>query len=89
MTHGGLLGTQEAIYYGIPLLGIPLFGDQQFNIDSYVNKGLALKLKLEDFNEEKLSKALREILQNPIYKYVYRVHIVGEEILQFLERFSV
>lgn len=29
ITHGGLLGTTEALVEGIPLLGIPIFGDQK------------------------------------------------------------
>lgn len=29
ITHGGLLGTTEAIAEGIPVLGIPIFGDQR------------------------------------------------------------
>ncbi|KAG5670631.1 hypothetical protein PVAND_000879 [Polypedilum vanderplanki] len=29
--HGGLLGTTEAVYEGVPVLGIPIFGDQKTN----------------------------------------------------------
>jgi len=28
ITHGGLFGTQEGLYRGVPMLFIPLYGDQ-------------------------------------------------------------
>ncbi|XP_072386970.1 UDP-glucosyltransferase 2-like isoform X1 [Diabrotica undecimpunctata] len=44
ISHGGLLGTLEAIHYGIPILGVPIFWDQERNINSVVKKGFGLKL---------------------------------------------
>ncbi|PNJ12635.1 UGT2B7 isoform 5, partial [Pongo abelii] len=32
ITHGGANGIYEAIYHGIPMVGIPLFADQPDNI---------------------------------------------------------
>ncbi|KAG7207214.1 hypothetical protein KM043_008892 [Ampulex compressa] len=68
ITHGGLMGTQEAVHCGVPMVGIPLFADQFINIDNYVAKNIAVKLDIENLTEEKMDAALNEILHNPIYR---------------------
>ncbi|XP_050462109.1 UDP-glucosyltransferase 2-like [Cataglyphis hispanica] len=69
ITHGGSLGTQEAIYCGVPMIGIPLFGDQRINIHNYVNKKVAISLEsINDVTEEKLTLALNNILKDPSYR---------------------
>jgi len=69
ITHGGMLGTQEAIYCGVPMIGIPLFGDQHINIQNYVNKKVAISLNsINDITEEKLTSAINNILKDPSYR---------------------
>ncbi|KAL0113955.1 hypothetical protein PUN28_011343 [Cardiocondyla obscurior] len=68
ITHGGLLGTQEAVHVGVPMIGIPLFGDQRINIKNYVNKNVAISLNsVEEVTEEKLTSALNTILKDSSY----------------------
>ncbi|XP_029165274.1 UDP-glucuronosyltransferase 2A3-like [Nylanderia fulva] len=69
ITHGGGMGTQEAIYCGVPMIGIPLFGDQSINIENYVNKKAAISLgSIHEVTEEKLTSALNKILKDPTYR---------------------
>ncbi|XP_031787743.1 UDP-glucuronosyltransferase 2B20-like [Nasonia vitripennis] len=68
ITHGGLMGTHEAIYYGVPMVGIPLMTDQHFNIKTYVTKGNAVKVELQEITTEKLTSAVSQVLKNPVYK---------------------
>ncbi|XP_044592525.1 UDP-glucosyltransferase 2-like isoform X8 [Cotesia glomerata] len=68
ITHGGLMGTQEAIHSAVPMIGMPLFADQFTNVDLYVSKKIAIRLDYADMTENKLDHALNEILHNPIYR---------------------
>lgn len=65
VSHGGLLSTIEAIYHGVPMLGIPIFWDQKANVATAVEKGYAVGLRYRELTEDNFEKALREILDNP------------------------
>lgn len=72
ISHGGLMGTQEAFYFGIPIVGIPLFGDQPTNLMKIANKNLGITLgALKNVTLETLSYALNTVLKNDSYRYVY------------------
>lgn len=67
ITHGGNSGTTEALFEGVPLLGIPLFGDQQMNLRRAVDKGYALTMDFHTINEQNFEKTVEELLNNPKY----------------------
>lgn len=64
ITHGGLLGASEALTEGVPVLGIPVFGDQKMNMNLGVAKGYALSLNFDDITEEALNSALNRALND-------------------------
>lgn len=64
ITHGGLLSTMEAIYHGVPVIGIPIFGDQTLNMLRAENAGYGLTIKFTNLTESSISWALNEILKN-------------------------
>lgn len=68
VTHGGLMGTMEAVYNGVPMVGIPLFGDQFHNVKNFEEEGIAVRVDYTAITKEKVLKALREVLENPRYK---------------------
>jgi UDP:flavonoid glycosyltransferase YjiC (YdhE family) len=65
MTHGGLMGTMEAVYSGVPMVAIPLFGDQFHNAKNLQDERIAVKLDHMSLTKEKVLRALREVLGNP------------------------
>lgn len=68
ITHGGNLGTIEGLYEGVPMLGLPMYADQQMNIGRASSKGYAMAMKRDEITETQLEKAIMELLDNPKYK---------------------
>ncbi|XP_012282467.1 UDP-glucuronosyltransferase 2B19 [Orussus abietinus] len=68
ITHGGNMGTLEALRFGVPLIGFPLFGDQHANIQNFVNRNIAIALDYKKVDEKQLTEAITTILKDPSYK---------------------
>ncbi|XP_072759513.1 UDP-glucosyltransferase 2-like [Anoplolepis gracilipes] len=66
-THGGLLSTQEAIWKGVPVIGMPFFADQKFNVALLVHKGTAVQVDIKTLSKESVLGAFEEILYNESY----------------------
>lgn len=62
ISHGGLLGITEAVYEGIPVLGIPVFGDQWANIKKLESLKAGKLLPYLEITEETVSDALKTVL---------------------------
>nr|XP_023410877.1 UDP-glucuronosyltransferase 2B31-like isoform X4 [Loxodonta africana] len=68
ITHGGTNGIYEAIYHGIPMVGIPLFADQPDNIVRMKAKGAAVSLDMNTMTSTDLLNALKTVINDPSYK---------------------
>ncbi|XP_049742073.1 UDP-glucuronosyltransferase 2B4-like isoform X3 [Elephas maximus indicus] len=68
ITHGGANGIYEAIYHGIPMVGIPLFADQPENIVRMKVKGAAVSLDMDTMTSTDLLNALKTVIYDPSYK---------------------
>ena len=64
ITHGGLLSTQESIYHGVKVLGLPLFGDQMVNMAEVQAHGWGKYLQWPDLNPELLKSTIEELISN-------------------------
>lgn len=68
VAHGGTNGLQEAIYHGIPLVGLPLMFDQQDNFFRMKARGVAKVLDIATVNKDNFLEALTEVLYEPTYR---------------------
>ncbi|KAK3915620.1 UDP-glucosyltransferase 2 [Frankliniella fusca] len=68
MTHGGLMGTLEALHSSVPMLGIPLFADQMSNTELYRSLGIAQRLDIRTATEESTLAVLRELTETSKYR---------------------
>ncbi|MEQ2161892.1 hypothetical protein GOODEAATRI_014307 [Goodea atripinnis] len=64
ITHGGTNGIYEAIYHGVPMVGIPMFGDQPDNMVHMEAKGAALTVSLNFMTTESLRDAVNTVINN-------------------------
>lgn len=65
ITHGGHGSTTEAIYHGVPLVGIPMVGDQPSNMLKAERKGIAIPLDFNALTEEILLNAINKAINDP------------------------
>ncbi|XP_046658304.1 LOW QUALITY PROTEIN: UDP-glycosyltransferase UGT5-like [Homalodisca vitripennis] len=68
MGHGGLLSTGEAITSGVPMVLIPMFGDQGNNVAHLTSLGAAVKLDYDYISKETVLEALRAVLFDSSYR---------------------
>ena len=64
ITHGGLFSNHEAVYHGVPVIGLPVFGDQYSNMQKAERDGYAINLRWDALTEEILYNSIQEILHN-------------------------
>ncbi|EDW66953.1 UDP-glycosyltransferase UGT5 [Drosophila virilis] len=67
ITHGGLLSTIESIYFGKPVLGLPVFYDQFMNVKHAARMGFGLGLDLLNLKQTELVDTINILLTTPTY----------------------
>ncbi|KAG4074905.1 hypothetical protein HA402_009330 [Bradysia odoriphaga] len=63
LTHGGLLGSSEAAYCGVPVVSTPMYGDQFLNSAAFVDRGMGRVVNYEDISMEAFENAIKFALQ--------------------------
>ncbi|CAI6360786.1 unnamed protein product [Macrosiphum euphorbiae] len=65
ITHGGILSLIEAVYHGVPMLSIPVFGDQAHNSIEAESRGFALYVSYFELTAETFGSKLQQLLRDP------------------------
>ncbi|XP_068070893.2 UDP glucuronosyltransferase 5 family, polypeptide C3 isoform X3 [Danio rerio] len=68
IAHGGTNGVQEALYHGVPVIGIPFFFDQYDNLIRLQARGGAKIVSLAELGENSLHAAIQEVINEPSYR---------------------
>ncbi|KYB27842.1 hypothetical protein TcasGA2_TC032756 [Tribolium castaneum] len=69
ISHGGLLGSQEAVYCAVPRIGIPLYGDQEANIHKSEKLGIAIKLAYGSITKDSFLETVKRVLEDLSYRH--------------------
>ncbi|XP_047028541.1 UDP-glucosyltransferase 2-like [Helicoverpa zea] len=67
ISHAGILSTIEAIDAGVPVVAIPLFGDQYGNAAALQDAGVAAVVQYQDLKKEYLLDAINDVL-DPVWQ---------------------
>jgi glucuronosyltransferase len=65
ISHCGLGSTIEALHYAVPVIGMPIYGDQISNAYFVQAEGWGIVVAMDRMSEESFSKGVHEMLSNP------------------------
>ncbi|XP_019488517.1 PREDICTED: UDP-glucuronosyltransferase 3A1-like [Hipposideros armiger] len=68
VTHGGLNSVMEAIQHGVPMVGVPSFGDQPENMVRVEAKKLGVSIPFNQIKAETLALKMKQVIEDKRYK---------------------
>ncbi|CAH0715012.1 unnamed protein product, partial [Brenthis ino] len=68
ITQGGLQSTDEAIRAGVPMVGIPMLGDQWYNVQKYVRHGIGVQLEINTLTENEFKDAIKNVINDKSFR---------------------
>lgn len=79
LSHGGNLGTTEAIHHGVPVVAMPVFGDQPANAAAIEESGLGVQIQVKDLTRENLLEAFEKVLKPEFRERVKKLSSVWHD----------
>ncbi|KAM4744722.1 LOW QUALITY PROTEIN: UDP-glucuronosyltransferase 2A1-like [Anableps anableps] len=68
VAHGETNGVQEAMYHGVPILGLPLIFDQHDNLFRIKLRGAGKNIHISAMTEDTFLHEIQEVLTEPSYR---------------------
>lgn len=65
------MSLMEALYFGVPIIGIPIFGDQFLTTDLARIRGHGIRVRYSDYLAHRLKDAINEVLSNYRYYLIF------------------
>lgn len=72
-SHGGNLGTIEAVHCGKPVVFTPFYGDQFMNAASIEARGMGFSIQLNEINANKVYDVIQKALDPKYYFILYSI----------------
>jgi len=97
ISHGGLNSVTESLYYGVPVIAIPMVNDQHLVTRQLIATGAGFGLKMEDITETDIKDSVEKVLSDRSYAAASRrigesfraaggYKTAAETILEFIEQ---
>ncbi|KAF7640207.1 UDPGT domain-containing protein [Meloidogyne graminicola] len=82
ITHCGQNSLIESVRANVPIIGLPLFGDQFYNADVAQSRGIGIQIDVNELNGPKgeniLFEAIKKILKEPSFRH--NVQIISKKL---------
>jgi len=62
--HDGIQSTEETVYNAVPLIGLPILGDQYMNVNKMVSLGITKYLNYRYISREIVNSSITDILND-------------------------
>ncbi|KAK7500229.1 hypothetical protein BaRGS_00008452, partial [Batillaria attramentaria] len=67
VTHCGKNGQYEALHHAVPMVGVPIFGDQHYNAERMRVKGFGEVLDIKTVSEQELTSVIKNVAKDARY----------------------
>jgi MGT family glycosyltransferase len=68
ITHGGMNSTNEALYFGVPLIILPQSADQPIIAEQVASRGAGIRLSMQTLTARQLREAVDQMLSASSFK---------------------